>query len=57
MFIFICSSCSSGNVAGAVTVDGCMKEYRGCKAVFYKFVNGIKINCHTGLPFDDRLGF
>lgn len=48
---------SSGNVASAVTVDGCMKEYHGCNAVFYKFVNGIKINCHTGLPFDDRLGF
>lgn len=57
MFIFICSSCSSGNVAGAVTVDGCMKEYHGCNAVFYKFVNGIKTNCQTGLPFDDRLGF
>uniref|UniRef100_A0A8W8L615 Uncharacterized protein n=1 Tax=Magallana gigas TaxID=29159 RepID=A0A8W8L615_MAGGI len=56
-FGYIMECCDSGNVAGAVTVDGCMKEYHGCNAVFYKFVNGIKINCHTGLPFDDRLGF
>lgn len=55
--LFISLPCRTGNVAGAVTVDGCIKDYHGCNAVFYKFVNGIKINCHTGLPFDDRLGF
>ena len=47
----------TGHVAGVVTMDGCIKASHGCKAVFYKFVNGVKINCLTGLPFDDRLGF
>lgn len=57
MFIFMCLFCSFGNVVGVVIVDGCMKEYYGCNVVFYKFVNGIKINCYIGFLFDDWLGF
>nr|XP_022328608.1 uncharacterized protein LOC111127641 [Crassostrea virginica] len=56
-FGYVMECCETGHVAGVVTMDGCIKASHGCKAVFYKFVNGVKINCLTGLPFDDRLGF
>ncbi|XP_048777311.1 uncharacterized protein LOC125681319 [Ostrea edulis] len=56
-FGFSMECCESADVSGVIAVEGCEKEIRGCRAVFYKFDKGIKIDCLTGRPFHGRPGF
>ncbi|XP_061188213.1 uncharacterized protein LOC133196321 [Saccostrea echinata] len=54
---FVMQCCESRDVAGVTMIPGCRQEMRGCKVEFYRYMYGLKINCRTGQPFEDIVGF
>ncbi|XP_062608130.1 uncharacterized protein LOC134269976 [Saccostrea cucullata] len=54
---FVKQCCEAREVAGVTTIPGCVQEMRGCKMEFYRYMYGIKINCRTGQPFEDIIGY